>query len=91
MIFLLTQEELNTTNSIIYFFSHDSIYPINKSIFHIIQSLEEKMDTNAICVDLSLFSSLSRRFQITELPTFIMFKDGTEIKRITGIPTLDDI
>jgi hypothetical protein len=92
MLFLTSDKEfVIKDNHIVYFYSVDNVYPLNKDIFNLLDVMEKELNVNVLCVDIDRFKNLSKRCQISELPTFLIFKDEREIKRITGIPNFDDI
>jgi|ERR1700722_5982936 len=91
MLFLTSDKEfVIKDNHIVYFYSVENIYPLNKDIFCLLDGME-KEHINVLCVDVDRFKNLSKRCQINELPTFLLFKNKQEIKRITGTPNFDDI
>lgn len=88
MKFLTSESELVlNTDSIIYFYTSE----FNNLISDILFNLVSKINGNVICIDLSYFENLSKRFNVIELPTIIVIKDGLETKRITGLNEIKDI
>jgi hypothetical protein len=92
MHFLSSEKELRLDNiSLIYFYSHDNIFPISKQIFSILNNIETKIDKDILCIDIDYFGNIVKRFDIETTPTFIFFSGGIEIRRITRVPKLDEI
>jgi hypothetical protein len=92
MLFLTSDKEFKVYNTpIVYFYSSEMIYPLVKTIFSLLSLIEKNYKIDVLCVDVDGFKNLSRRCGITELPTFLIYRDGQEIKRITGVPTFDDM
>lgn len=92
MLFLTSDKEFKIHNTpIVYFYSTEMIYPLVKTVFSLLDLIEQNYKIDVLCVDVERFKNLSRRCEIAELPTFIVYKDGQEIKRITGVPTFDDM
>jgi hypothetical protein len=78
-------------DTVIYFYSSNINFPISKLIFNVIDAVEIELNINITCADLFYFKNFHKRFNLTELPTIIVFKNGLETKRITGIPTVDNL
>lgn len=90
MRFLTAEKDLIVNKTgIVYFYSSEQGFPISDMMFSIIKELDKKKDIT--CIDLSFFENLYKRFDIREIPTILLLKNGLEIKRITGIPSVNDI
>ena len=86
--FITTENELYpSTDGIIYFYSSDQISPVGELMFLMLSKLDKNYDI--ICIDLYYFNNLHKRFNIIETPTIIIMEDGSEIKRITGTPSIN--
>jgi len=92
MLFLSSEKELKLNDiSLIYFYSHDNIFPISKRIFSLLNEIETKLNINILCIDINYFGNLIKRFNIETTPTFIFFTNAIEAGRITYVPTLFEI
>jgi len=92
MLFLTSDKEFKVNNTpIVYFFSSEMVYPLVKTVFSLLNLIEQNYNISVLCVDVDRFKNISKRTQITELPTFLIYKGGKEIKRITGMPNFDDM
>lgn len=92
MLFLTSDKEFKTKNTpIVYFYSSEMVYPLVKNVFSLLDLIEQNYKIDVLCVDVDRFKNLTKRCQVVELPTFIFYKDGAESKRITGVPTFDDM
>jgi thioredoxin-like negative regulator of GroEL len=88
MKFLTSENDIIlNSDSIIYFYTSEFANLISDILFNLISRIQG----NVICVDLNYFEHLSKRFNVMELPTVLVIKDGQEIKRITGLQGLKDI
>lgn len=51
-----------------------------------IGKIEEKYkDVKFLAIDTDSFKGLCKRMKVTSIPTVIVFKDGVEVKRVTGL------
>jgi thiol-disulfide isomerase/thioredoxin len=92
MLFLTSDKEFIINDKhIVYFYSVENVYPLNKDIFNLLDDIEKQHNVSVLCVDIDRFKNLTKRCQITELPTFLLFKDKREIKRITGMSNFVDM
>jgi len=92
MQFLSLEKELKINDkSLLYFYSHDNIFPISKTIFSLLNNIEINLNIDILCIDVSHFGNLIKRFEIETTPTFIFYKNGVETDRLTHIPTPDEI
>ena len=42
-------------------------------------------------VDVDQNMALAQQFRVVSIPTLILFKDGTEVKRFVGLPSKDEL
>jgi thioredoxin 1 len=50
---------------------------------------ELKGNTHVGKVDIQQYQDLANRFKVRSIPTMILFKNGTEVKRFVGIKSKD--
>lgn len=67
----------------IYFYS--TWMPFHKKFVLMIDKVKEKYKIPFIAIDTDQFHNQCIRFRVSSIPTVIVFKDGMEIKRMTGI------
>lgn len=90
MKFLTRDTELSfITNDLIYFYTSEKAFPLGEMMFQIISELDKKYEI--MCVDLYYFNKLYKRFDIHEIPTILLMKNGSEFKRISGPASLNHI
>jgi thiol-disulfide isomerase/thioredoxin len=85
MIFLSRENELILSGSqSLYFYA--SWMPYHKRMISMIGKMEQKYkDLGFFAIDTDYFKTFCKRFDITSIPTIIIFKDGKELKRIEGL------
>jgi thiol-disulfide isomerase/thioredoxin len=59
--------------------------PFNKKFITMIDKMEKKYDIPFCAIDVDQFSNQCKRFDVASIPTVVIFKNGEEIKRITGL------
>ena len=57
----------------------------------ILEELSEEVETPIYKVDVDECENLARRFGILSIPTMILFKDGKEVEKITGLRSKEEI
>jgi thioredoxin 1 len=64
-----------------------------QQILKIIPRLEEALGAKAVIakVDTDMVPSLKETYNVTKIPTFVFFKEKTEVHRFEGIKTLKEI
>lgn len=64
-----------------------------KMIAPMIEELAKEMQGKATIAKLDIENAqqVTARFQVTSIPTLIVFKDGKEIKRFVGVRSKDDL
>jgi thioredoxin 1 len=85
MIFITEEKEIQLQNKCsLYFYSN--WMPHNKKMLSILSKMEEEnKDIQHMAIDIDQFKSVLKRFNISSIPTILLFKDGREKKRIVGI------
>lgn len=84
MNYLLNESDLKMNQiQAIYFYA--SWMPFHKKMSTMIAKIEEKYNISFIAIDTDNFISLRKRYEITSIPTVLVFKDGKKIKEINGI------
>ena len=86
MKYLISEEELNepATYKVFYFYASWMIF--SSKIIKMISSFEEKNNKyNFIAIDTDNYKNLCKAFNISSVPTFIIFVNGKEVKRFSGL------
>lgn len=90
MKFLTKESDLAfSKNGLLYFYSSEHAFPLGEMMYQIISKLDDNYDV--VCIDLFYFKKMHKRFELEEIPTILIMNNGTEIKRINGVPSLKDI
>jgi hypothetical protein len=85
MFFLTNEKELVINkDTIIFFYSPDKTNPTIEMTFDMLNKLDDTF--NIMCIDVSFYKKMCKRFDIKEIPTILFFSDGKETKRIVGVP-----
>ena len=74
----------------VYYFTADWCNPCKKTR-PIVEEINRETDTKFQIIDVDSEMELVKRFEIRSVPTFILLKDGIEIKRITGAQTREQL
>lgn len=75
----------------ILYFTADWCNPCKK-VKPIVQELNrESSEVKFQVIDADLEFELVKTFEIKSVPTFVVLKDGVEIKRLTGLQTKDQL
>jgi thioredoxin 1 len=72
------------------YFTADWCNPCKK-VKPIVEEINRESITKFQIIDVDLEMELVKRFEIRSVPTFILLKDGKEIKRITGAQTRNQL
>lgn len=80
-MFLTSENELLLNNNILFFYSSNLNY---------LQFNEFFVSKNVLFVDLQSFQ-VQKRFSVAEIPTLIIFDNGKEIRRMSGLKDLENI
>ena len=72
------------------YFTADWCNPCKK-VKPVVEEMNRESITKFKLVDVDSEMELAKRFEIRSVPTFILIKDGEEIKRITGAQTRDQL
>lgn len=90
MHFLCSESDIILNKDIfLVFYSSEECIPILNLIFSSIKNIEKYI--NITCIDVYYFSSIIRRFNIVEVPTFLVFSGGKEKIRISKPLAKNDI
>jgi len=73
-----------------YYFTADWCNPCKK-VRPIVEEINRETANKFQIIDADLEMELVKKFEIRSVPTFILLKDGKEIKRITGAQTRDQL
>jgi thioredoxin 1 len=68
------------------YFTADWCNPCKK-VKPIVEEMNKDSITKFQMIDVDLEMELTKKFEIRSVPTFILIKDGVEVKRITGAQT----
>jgi len=72
------------------YFTADWCNPCKK-VKPIVEKINKDSTTKFQIIDVDLEMELTKKFEIRSVPTFILIKDGTEIKRTTGAQTREQL
>ena len=76
--------------SLIYYFTADWCNPC-KRVRPIVEEINRETTNKFQIIDVDSETELVKRFEIKSVPTFILLKEGKEIKRITGAQTREQL
>lgn len=85
MIFVTQESDIKIVDSgiqMIYFY--DSRVIFHRHMILCMEYWEKEQNNQFLAIDLEYFHNQSKRFGVTILPTFILFKDGREFSRLEG-------
>ncbi len=74
----------------VYYFTADWCNPCKK-VRPIVEEINRESINKFKIIDVDSEMELVKRFEIRSVPTFILLKDGIEIKRITGAQTREQL
>lgn len=77
-----SEVQLNTVFVSLYFYA--PWMPYHKKCWIMIEKIEKLFPIQFIAIDTDQFKSLVKRFDITSVPSFLIFKEGQEKKRLIG-------
>jgi thioredoxin 1 len=72
------------------YFTADWCNPCKK-VKPIVEEINKKSMTKFQLIDVDSEMELAKKFEIRSVPTFILIKDGKEIKRTTGAQTREQL
>jgi thioredoxin 1 len=75
----------------IFYFTADWCNPCKKTKPIVEELNRESADTRFQIVDVDIEGELAKNFEVRSIPTFIVIKDGQEIKRATGAQTREQL
>ena len=76
--------------NLVYYFTADWCNPCKK-VRPIVEEINRESINKFKIIDVDSEMELVKRFEIRSVPTFILLKDGIEIKRITGAQTREQL
>jgi thioredoxin 1 len=76
--------------NLVYYFTADWCNPCKK-VRPIVEEINRESINKFQIIDVDLEMELVKRFEIRSVPTFILLKNGIEIKRITGAQTREQL
>ena len=86
MIFVLDENDLRDDHKISAFYFYASWMPFHKKMTIMISKIEEKYkDIAFYAIDTDHFKGLCKRYDIQEIPTVVIKKQGNEVKRVVGL------
>lgn len=88
MKFISHQNEIlyDTRVCVLYFYTSSMMYFFNKKMLHLISEIEtERKDISFIGIDLGWFNEFKQRFDLIQVPSIVILKNGEEIKKINGL------
>ncbi|MCM1367879.1 MAG: thioredoxin [Roseburia sp.] len=57
----------------------------------IVEELEKATDVNLVKIDVDADDTLPADFQVSSIPTLVLFEDGVVVERFVGLTSLDEI
>lgn len=84
MIYLTSENDLKFQPLQCFYF-YASWMPYHKKMITMISKIEEKYNIIFTAIDTDNFKGICKRFEIEEIPTILVFKDGEKIKKIKGL------
>ena len=86
MIFIARDEELNMNLPLQSLYFYAGWMPFHKKFMTMIAKIQEKYsDMSFFAIDTDQFNNVCKRFSVSSIPTVLIFKNGKEVKRITGL------
>ena len=86
MLFITREEELQIDLPIQALYFYASWMPYHSKFITMISKIEDKYKNISFsAIDADEFSNQCKRFSINSIPTVLIFKEGKEIKRISGL------
>lgn len=86
MLFITREEELQIDLPLQALYFYASWMPYHSKFLTMIDKIEEKhKDIKFFAIDVDEFSNQCKRFSIDSIPTVLIFKEGKEAKRISGL------
>ncbi len=86
MNFIIDESELSQSDNIRVLYFCASWMPFHKRMLKIIESIEKRYSNILFqSVDVDFFKNLCVRFNVTSIPTLIIFRENKEITRVNGL------
>lgn len=83
-------DEINSESNVLVEFGADWCAPCKMQV-PILENFSKDRKVKILQVDVDNSPELANKFKITGVPTIIVFKDGREFIRKTGLTKLDDL
>lgn len=89
MFYLTNDSDLHYKSIITAFYFYSQRMPLHKKMVSMISKIESKYpNINFFAIDTDFFNTFIKRFNLELLPTIIVFDNGKEMDRFTGVPLL---
>lgn len=86
MLFIAKEEQFKINNKIQALYFYAPWMPYHKKMLIMIGKMEEKYkDIEFLAIDVDHFKGLCKRFSVESIPSVVILKDGSELKRINGM------
>ena len=86
MLFITNDDELRLDKPLQSLYFYSSYLPFHKTFLTMISKMEDKhKDVSFYGVDTDHFKNQCKRFNVSSIPTVLLFKNGKEVKRINGL------
>ena len=86
MIFISEENELNFKSKVTLVYFYASWMPFNKKMLNLLKNAENKYnDITFFAIDVDVFKTFCKRFNVNSIPEIIIFVDGNEKCRINGV------
>lgn len=84
MNFIIEESEVKLNEGFVSLYFYASWMPFHKKNQLMIDKIEKEFDIEFLAIDTDHFKGLVKRFDINSVPSFLIFKDGQEKKRLVG-------
>jgi len=85
MFSLINEHELKFNGINALYFYADWM-PQHKKMTSMISKIEELYDAKFVAIDVDIFKNIKIQYNITKIPTIVIFNEYDEIKRVHGLP-----
>lgn len=87
MVFLGSEKDLKLDNGVLYFYSSSNLlFQMNGIILDHLKKFDD-----VVCIDISNFKSMIKRFDIITTPTVVHYKNNKEVRRIEGLQHISEV
>lgn len=84
MNFVIEESEVKLNEGFVSLYFYAPWMPFHKKCWIMIEKIEKEFPIKFLAIDTDQFKGLTKRFNINSVPSFLIFKDGQEKKRLIG-------